>query len=146
MESIKRLRDYAQANWSPWFEARDHLIEMLDAVEREVAESCLPAPTDADGTPIHVGDVLDAPGDGNGPFEVRSMRLDEGGWELYDRFGDGYRPRETRHHKPTVEDVLREMLQAAGCKHHEDGSCETGLTHEQIAEYAARLRLAEEDQ
>lgn len=104
-----------------------------------------PLPLDADGVPIHVGDVMDSKVDylfDGRPFEVRAIVLCEDGWEAADgRFGNRYEPNSLRHHHaPTVEDVLAEMLDVWG-------ELPSNVTNEAIiAEYAARLRLAGEDE
>ena len=101
-------------------------------------------PVDADGVPIRVGDVMESNGAnslfGQASFEVRAMRYDEGGWEVYDRLGDRYMPSLLRHYKPpTVEDVLREMLYKA----HIYDEREMELLPDLIAEYASKFQLKE---
>ena len=115
-----------------------------------------PLPVDADGEPIHVGDVMEA--DNGTTFEVEHISLYQWGWrcvgEGTDRSGvtctahaipDGCR----HHHAPTVEDVLREFAQEMN----ENLGMYTGeaidadewrkADERTIAEYAAKLRLAE---
>lgn len=61
-------------------------------------------PKDADGEPISVGDVMMCDGE---IFEVRFIRFNGEFWAMNTK---GWNPAATRHyHKPTVEDVLREM-------------------------------------
>lgn len=66
------LRKYATVSWDPWPDARDRLYQMCDRIdaihaglERENAElraargdDWIKLPVDADGLPIHVGDVM----------------------------------------------------------------------------------------
>lgn len=110
-------------------------------------------PKDADGEYIHIGDVMESKGSdflfGEASFEVRSMRCDECGWEVYDRLGDRYAPSLLRHyHEPTVEDVLREMhaeLDEVTALYVGEAidSDERDRDEARIfAEYAAKLRLA----
>ena len=92
-------------------------------------------PVDADGVPIHVGDMI-AYEDNTKPKEVvalvpPSVVMVEDG----PRYADMCR----HHHAPTVEDVLREMLCAW-----EDTLTSEGVDGI-IAEYAAKLRLAGDD-
>lgn len=100
-------------------------------------------PEDADGEPIHIGDVMDSRVDylfDGKPFTVRALVLCEDGWEVADgRFGNRYEPDSLRHHHaPTVEDVLTKMLeQAVGYS-----DAHTTVALDTIAEYAAKLRLA----
>ena len=101
-------------------------------------------PRDADGEPIHVGDVMDSRVDylfDGKPFTVRALVLCEDGWEVADgRFGNRYEPDSLRHHHaPTVEDVLREM--ADRCYADEDEPRDRDAI---VAEFAAKLRLADE--
>lgn len=91
-----------------------------------------PLPVDADGVPIHAGDVLDGY---SKTIEVVEMRYGRSGWVLISRDGNGYADCAafTHHHAPTVEDVLREFADEV------QRCCDTSDT---IAEYAARLMLA----
>jgi hypothetical protein len=100
-------------------------------------------PVDADGVPIHIGDVMDSKVDylfDGRPFYVRALVLCEDGWDVADgRFGNRYEPNSLRHHHaPTVEDVLREMCLEI------DRRCERGsIDYDKLfAKYAAKLRLA----
>lgn len=101
-------------------------------------------PLDADGVPIHVGDVMESkvggPLFGEGSFEVRAMRCDECGWEVYDRLGERCAPSLLRHyHKPPVEDVLREFVT-------EFNRDDTELCDDEIIEsFAKRLQLVDGD-
>lgn len=91
-------------------------------------------PVDADGEPVHIGDVMEWPTTGE-TFEVvgigdGTLFYIEDGSELADWTGASTK----RHHAPTVEDVLREMLDAWG-------ELPSNATNEAIiAEYAAKLR------
>lgn len=131
----------------------DELHEIADRIDAEhekairelnnLADASVLLPVDADGEYIHIGDVMESKGSdllfGEVSFEVRGMRCDEYGWEVYDRLGDRYAPSLLCHyHKPTVEDVLREMLDAWG-------ELPSNATNEAIiAEYAAKLQLKED--
>lgn len=138
----------------------DHMLAIADRIdaehERGMADAYLSGtptdeklaelgwvrlPVDADGVPIRVGDVMESKGSDflfdEASFEVRAMRCDECGWEVYDRLGDRYAPSLLRHHHaPTVEDVLREF--GDWYAHTKGGRDEDGI----VAEYAAKLRLA----
>ena len=125
--------------------AHKHAIGYVDDRDPEtMAENgWVKLPADADGEPIHIGDVMESKGSdflfGENSFEVRSMRCDECGWEVYDRLGGRYAPSLLQHHHaPTVEDVLREMLYKA----HIYDRQEMELLPDLIAEYATKLRLA----
>ena len=115
---------------------RDGLVGMLEQLDPdEWADSYLAEvglmrlPVDADGIPIHVGDVMQWPdgvtydvvGVGNGVFFYNDR---DGAWctSASDK---------THYHKPTIEKVLAEFGdEVRRC-------CDTENT---IAEYAAKLR------
>lgn len=99
-------------------------------------------PKDVDGVPIHIGDELDGYGYPNGGAYCKAILnevmilagpKDSGyrSWLMWDAT-------EVRHHKPTIEDVLREF----GEKYCDmvDGCAEES---ELFAEYAAKLQLKE---
>jgi hypothetical protein len=88
-------------------------------------------PVDADGEYIHAGDVLDGYGK---TIEVVELRHGRSGWLLISRDGNGYDDTFafTHHHKPTVEDVLREFAYGLGVP----------VADSYIAASAAKLRLA----
>ena len=124
----------------------DGLNEQMDFHDNFVPSNYILLPVDADGEPIHVGDVVTAKlmfGGTSKPLAVDRMELSRG--------KDGYLwtialdtdkscfnlPKILRHyHAPTVEDVLREFGKA--WVEWEDGS-----PYDPIAKYAAKLRLAE---
>lgn len=94
-------------------------------------------PLDADDVPIHVGDVMDW--EDGGTFEVEGFGV-EGLFYLDDARQLMWTNARTKHHHhaPTVEDVLREMLDVWG-------ELPSNVTNEAIiAEYAAKLRLADD--
>ena len=167
MESIDRMREYAETKcgWGVSPEVARRIKEFTDAIEREVeqyvvaeidakpmtdenmaADGWIRLPVDADGMPIHVGDVMeftyDPPQD-QPLFEVSGFGADE--TLFYAARGEVIPRKVTKasvvrhHHAQTVEDVLREF---GDWYAHTKGGCdEDGI----LAEYAAKLRLAEED-
>ena len=98
-------------------------------------------PLDADGVPIHVGDVVKGEKVGGGfcePFEVVGYIMSNGELEPMDEHKCPRRRKYLHHHhEPTVEDVLREM--ADRCYADEDEPRDRDAI---VAEYAAKLRLA----
>lgn len=86
------------------------LIELLEQAD---PDTHMLLPVDADGMPIHVGDVM-CDEDGK-PFEIDEMMTSKtNGWELFGGgYGDGfsaYDPATCRHyHKPTVSEILDEL-------------------------------------
>ena len=96
-------------------------------------------PLDADGVPIRPGDelVIFETGEHIRAYDVELY--DDGRWLVGDyETMDSINPDRLRHHHaPTVEDVLREFADAMSNTHPVDVPA-------RIAEFAARLRLAEE--
>lgn len=112
-------------------------INAVPATDENMAEhGWIRLPVDADGEPVHIGDVM-AYADNTKPKEVIALVppavfLTEDG----PRYADMCR----HYHAPTVEDVLREMLDAW-----DELPCDA--TNEAIvAEYAKRLQLREVDE
>ena len=145
LESVEKLRKHmSYYDFDPDEElGLGVMLDFVHDIEQEIAERYVELPKDADGEYIHIGDRME-----NNERVARIVLTDES-WEpsayleklpnvLHEYFCNEI----SHYHKPTVEDVLREILSLSGCKIHEDGSCEMGLTDEQIAEYAAKLRLA----
>ena len=96
-----------------------------------------PLPVDADGVPIHVGDVMDWQY-GNGEFRVNGIGgntlfyIDKDSGECeWTAAGD-----KRHHHAPTVEDVLREFADAWA--EWKDGAAMMNP----VETFAAKLRLA----
>ena len=113
-------------------------LPMTDESMVEHGWICLPL--DADGVPIRIGDVVyDCNESPSEKFSVAIMELNKWGWLLLDSYGERNEPGQCYHHRaPTVEDVLREF---GDWYAHVKGGCdEDGI----VAEYAAKLRLAEE--
>ena len=95
----------------------------------------MPYPLDAEGVPIHIGDVMEWPdcytAEVVGIGDDRFFYVDD--CLMYAWTND-----KIHHHAPTVEDVLRDYasrILIAGCIDEED---------ELVAEYAAKLQLKED--
>ena len=147
--AVDRLREYvANAPASSMGEmARAIVTGMADEIEREVADM-VPLPVDADGVPIHVGDVVAATlaHGGSGRWLVDRMELTRAyGQDLWqialDKDGACWVTPSTvrHHHAPTVEDVLREFGNAWA--EWKDGAAMMNP----VETFAAKLRLAGED-
>lgn len=146
MESIRHLRNvlikgrkYRFNSGAEFYEAMDKAIE---GIEREISERYMELPTDADGTPIRLGDVMDGVGmydtlrdvtgevievsfnatDSNECVASVALQVwsDDGkSWRrIYiDQYADVYR----HHVKPrTIEDVLEEFAHEWNDTHHDD--------------------------
>lgn len=130
-------------------EAYKHAIGYVDDRDPEtMAENgWVKLPVDADGVPIRLGDEMEC-GDGT-VFTVENITLYTFGWRCDGDGidGNGYKctahpmPDCCRHHHaPTIEDVLGEIVSKCQPTYSKDGSYTTGLTKEEFAEYAAKLR------
>ena len=102
-----------------------------------------PLPLDADGVPIHVGDVMEWV-TYDDTYESVIRIVDGVGADVFfawsnDRAGQAqYEAQAYRHHRaPTVEDVLREFAREIDADAY-------GITDAKVAEFAAKLRLAGE--
>ena len=97
-----------------------------------------PLPVDADGVPIHVGDVMEL--DSGAVEEVESMHYyGSGGWTTTTTHNATAMPSIIRHHHaPTVEDVILDAI--SRCVGHLPEYWD-----KPIAECAAKLRLAGEE-
>lgn len=110
------------------------LMKMTD--ENMAKNGWVRLPKDADGVPIHVGDVLT---DGEYKFKVFELAaFKDGSWSIRNEDGIAWAECDVTHyHEPTVEDVLMEMLDAWG-------ELPSNATNEAIiAEYAQKLQLRE---
>lgn len=139
-----------------WLDRIDEFCDRIDAAhERACAEAYgngvmsvpialdesayIKLPVDADGVPIHVGDRLT---DGEYTFTVCELAtFRDGSWSIRNEDGNAWAACDVTHRAPTVEDVLREFAEKI------TDSQISGMhpTYEEaIAEYAAKLQLAEE--
>lgn len=137
MESIEKLRDYAN----------EHIINgslmnaMIDEIEREIAEKYMELPVDADGVPIHVGDVVEFGESRNqgivkafNEHMVITLHVDDD-YMNYAKYGLLWNADECRHVEPrTVEDVLRDCCNE--WNEHLGDDWESGV----YAKYADELR------
>lgn len=144
---------------SKLYEIADHIdaahrsaLEKLAAQLDESEDGWVRLPVDADGVPIHVGDVMDSGNNvacemqgvgtviclqyrdnsGDGTCDEMSVMLHRGhiefGWFNVDKL---------RHHRAqTVEDVLCQFAREIDADAY-------GITDAKVAEFAAKLRLAE---
>ena len=112
-------------------ERADRYCELRTTMKERYIE----LPKDADNVPWSVGDRDE---DGN---VVTELMLTSDGWCVFTDNDGHYRPERKRHyHTPTVEDVLREFADLVRKERVELAT----ISEDTIAEYAAKLRLAEE--
>ena len=104
---------------------RDSMAAALDAAQGEhdyAPEShYVMLPKDADGVPIHVGDVLVHVNNTNistKPFEVRSLVWHGDSWTVCDRIGPTVKHSVLRHHGPdTWERIIEDAIGLGECCH-----------------------------
>ena len=127
LESIETLRA------SEFVGQHMSVSELADAIQAEIDERFMELPVDADGVPIHVGDILevynglDTKAAGGKVQTLSDCWVSFGGRSF---FG----VKSCHHVKPrTVEDVLREFAYKV---------CDLNVADDAIAKYAAELRMA----
>ena len=134
LESLGKMRNYIDDNFSPqckpWYEGQ----EIADEIQDEIESRFMPMPLDADGVPIRVGDEME-----NGEYrgKVTDMSWDGHFWHVY-HGSIAIAPCDYTHVKPrTVEDVLLDFLrESRNFNLKRDGEVD-----EAIAKYAAELRM-----
>lgn len=103
MESIEKLREYAE-QCCPEYEDYDaRMIEIADAIEAEIKSRYMLLPVDADGAPIRCGDEVTTDALWNEKWSVFAVASDY--WVDVD--GCTHKPCATHHAKP---DPLKELL------------------------------------
>lgn len=113
MSNIKALEDlrvYANG-WRNGFGGHPSDVETLaDRIEREIAERFMPLPCDADGVPIHTGDLMErCCAEDTERFTAWFFAANGDALDDETLF---FKPSECRHYKPrTIEDVLREFAE-----------------------------------
>lgn len=155
MSITDELREWVTHHYTGWESKRVEGYAIADRIDAEhqkairelnnLADASVLLPVDADGVPIHVGDVMEGEKIGGGfgePFEVVGYIMSNGELEPMDKYKS---PRKRKyshhHHEPTVEDVLREFFEEVGDGLHTLKAVDTQVI---IAKYAAKLRLAGE--
>ena len=112
----------------------EHERELREAGEdivRDVRREWVRLPLDADGEPVHIGDVMAWGWPAGGTFEVIGIG---DGVLFYDDGAGEWTCANCYHHAPTVEDVLREFVDALDIDRCEDFNAT-------IADFAAKLQL-----
>lgn len=130
----------------------DAEFERLDELRKEVQADWVPLPVDANGKVIHVEDEVELL-DGSKRFNAEWLEWDGEDWVVHETIGYGayHEPSSLRHyHEPTVEDVLRDVVTLCHNTWKEESPfrfCDVDdvMKSGNIADYAAKLRLAKED-
>ena len=170
MESIDRLREYVDGNSYINEVTASCICSLLDTIEQEVgemqraltidakpmtdenmaADGWVRLPVSDDGNVLYIGDLVDEKlpfGGYAAPAPIDTMEMSRGasGYVWMVKLDAENRalinPKLLRHHHaPTVEDVLREFITKA-----EDIGDYEVSEDALIAEFAAKLRLAEDN-
>ena len=159
MSITDELREWAHGFNGPWRRNEEMLLAIADRIDEAHESACAEAygdgvmsvpialdesawvklPVDADGEPIHIGDVMDGTCPSGKHVNGTVSAIGDGVFWL-SNVQFSLKPDYMHHyHAPTVEDVLRDYasrILIAGCIDEED---------ELVAEYAAKLRLAESE-
>lgn len=107
-ENTGKMRDWILSLYTPnTGELKVQGLDILDEIEREIAERFVELPTDADGVPIHVGDAVEYP---NGRRDVVRFITVNDNQPTFNECG--WVASKCRHVKPrTVEDVLTDLAE-----------------------------------
>ena len=130
-------RDYEslQADYRGMSDLKDTCWQKFKDLHEAVDERYIELPRDANGEPWHVGDVTE-----NGNV-VMGMAIDNTGeWYFINMRNDIDPLAHYHYHKPTVEDVLRELVIAC-----EDAGNAGPAVEALISKHAERLRLKEDE-
>lgn len=127
IEAIKKLRQYAP-NSVPG--VRSELLLIADEIQAEIDARYMELPVDADGVPIHVGDMVNA----RDWRETRKVSEIAVVCETSDGCRFWHMPNNLYHCTRTVEDVLMDVLRDS--THPDMGNSDI------IEKYAAELRMA----
>ena len=152
LADAEKDRDYNYANWQDckqkvlqgnitFGELNAEIEHLMDELSHRIE-----LPKDADGEYIHVGDVMELVSyDEDYRPVIRTVNaVGEQVFFAWSKENGRYAQYEAcayRHyHAPTVEDVLRQVIACANNGTHVHGALDT---EQIVAEYAAKLRLAE---
>ena len=109
--------------------------DVLDEIEREIAERYMELPVDADGVPIKPGDVMM---DYKTPRNVVAVAPDSFMMDGYET-DSFYRPGLAKNHRHVKPDPVKDLLKEFEVIVRERGACFSDFD-----EYAARIREAVE--
>lgn len=116
LESVEKLRELVKSFHS--LKPRWDTLAAIDEVEREIERDYMKLPVDADGVPIHVGDVMKLKqcGERIGTVTAVGKRVEARAWVLPDgkNVSISYIASGIKHVNPrTLEDVLRDVWKEA---------------------------------
>lgn len=97
-ERLLRHCDHQREQLKAWGNASTLRKIMEDGMDATFGNGWVKLPVDADGVPIHIGDLMEADGD---VFNVLSMELFyDGSWSIRNDVGNGFEYWELHHVKP----------------------------------------------
>lgn len=118
MISIEKLREFVDDQFVISGQAYLQGMAIAGSIEREIAERYMLLPVDADGVPIHVGDVMCSAGIREKGHKVIVSAIFEDGFVEYGNYNGligPLRQEDWVHVKPrTIEDVLRDLVDGIG--------------------------------
>ena len=137
-DACEKLRQIL-IDWLEQFDPEDWADEYL------AEQGLVRLPKDAEGETIHVGDEMDFSEGVRGLTVLGIGTSDDNDSDMgvYVFDDDGYtwfNARFLRHHRPTFEDVVRDMLNDVVCTFDASGGCSAWMTDTKVTEYADRLR------
>lgn len=130
------IRMFVKRSYADEYMDPRELLAIADRIDAEMVE----LPKDADGEPIHIGDVMWQ----KGRITKRACKAIMGdAYVMLDGIqGAVYAKGLTHYHAPTVEDVLQELTDEVWNRCCEGATASDSGIDELVAEYAAKLRLA----
>ena len=134
IKALEKMRKYVSEWWAPDEAVNEDVNNFADEIQAEVDERFMELPLDADGVPIHVGDLV-ALNYGE-PFKVGGIRDAGNQWHIFRyELNRWWSPLDLHHVKPrTLEDVLCDLEGMRGnYADYEDVVC-------RAAKYAAEIR------
>ena len=136
LESIEKLRDSLGGYQVVTGEDMGAFLLHVDRIECEISEKYMELPVDADGVPIHVGDVIEQCG--SEPCEVIGLTETQGCWVKGTHYA--INANYAHHVKPDpVKELLGEFFRESRNFNLKDAP---GTADRAIEEYAARIREA----
>ena len=148
-EKVLAIADRIDAEHERLMQEQPFTIDMVPMTDERMAEhGWIRLPKDANGVPICVGDVLT---DGEHTFVVDELAAFGGGsWSIRNEDENAWKACDVTHyHEPTVEDVLRDVVTLCHNTWKEESpfhfyDVDDVMKSGNIAEYAAKLRLAKD--
>lgn len=143
LKSLEKLRGFMLCKVGDSCNVYEPSYSLADEIEREIAERYMELPVDADGEPIHIGDLIEYH-DRDGAYRLHAQgvyvysdgRLCGETYVMNERLGI-WEPDKCSHIKPrTLEDVLKELA----CDVRREWVENAPLAEHVYSEYADEIR------